>query len=123
MPVLIFLADNNCEFAAVAQRNVPDQRAAVFDVIAVAVCAQIVVHPVQQLQIVGRIPVIHLLADIRILIPGKRCLVIPVIGDQPDLFVYDLLFHAFRNSSFGTAPCSFLPISIRTSHRSGSALE
>lgn len=31
MPVLIFLADNNREFAAVAQRNVPDQRAAVFD--------------------------------------------------------------------------------------------
>ena len=88
-----------------------------------AFTSSLFISPYQQLQIVGRIPVIHLLADIRILIPGKRCLVIPVIGDQPDLFVYDLLFYAFRNSSFGTASCSFLPISIRTSRRSGSALE
>ena len=41
----------------------------------------------------GGIPVIHLLDDVRVLIPGQRYFVVSVIGYQPDFTVYPSICH------------------------------
>ena len=131
MPVLKFLADHDRDLYIIAQGNVANQRTPVFYVVAAAVRVQIVVHAVQPLQIVGRISIVHLPAYIRILIPWERRGVVSVIGNQPDLIIYNTFFcHSKRSplqyspdTTLFSAHIRFLPISILTSRRSGSALD
>ena len=69
VPVLVFPTNHNCNFAVFAQRDIPDQNALIFDIVAITVRAQKIIHTVQQLYVVWRVPVIDLLADRQILIP------------------------------------------------------
>ncbi len=58
--------------------------------------AEIVIYPMKKLQIIGSIPVVDLLADIRILILRKGYGVISIIGNQLEFAVYDSLGHFRR---------------------------
>lgn len=85
VPVLVLLAHHNGDLAAGAQGDIPHQRAPVLDVPAVAVGAEIVVHPMQQRRVIGRVPVVHLLADVQVPVPRQRRGVVPVVRDQADV--------------------------------------
>ena len=94
VPVLVRLAHHNGNLAAGAQGDIPHQRAPVLDVPAVAVGAEIVVHPVQQRRVIGRVPVVHLLSDVQVLVPRQRRGVVPVVRDQADVLINGAYCHA-----------------------------
>ena len=80
MLVLERFAYHNGNFRIILQGNIPDQFALVFDIVAVSVGAQIIVHAVQKFHIVWCIPVIQLLADVPVPIPQQGHRIIPIIG-------------------------------------------
>lgn len=69
MLVLVFFANHNGYLTAVTQGNIPYQHTVVFYIIAIAMCAEIIIHAVQQFRIVWLVPIVHLLTYIQILIP------------------------------------------------------
>lgn len=92
MLVLVFFANHNGYLTAVTQGNIPYQHTVVFYIIAIAMCAEIIIHAVQQFRIVWLVPIVHLLTYIQILIPWKRCGIVAVIGYKSDFFIYDSFF-------------------------------
>ena len=62
MPVLVFPADHDGELAAISQRHVAHQNAAVRYIIACPVCAQILIHGVEPLARINMVDVIDLAA-------------------------------------------------------------
>ena len=95
MPVLVFLADDDGDFLVLPQGDVAHQYALVLNIIAVAVDAQVIIHVMQGFQVVGVIDVIHLFADVQVLVPGKGNLVVAIVRNQADVVVNNAYFHAY----------------------------
>lgn len=49
---------------------------------------------VQQRRVIGRVPVVHLLADVQVLVPRQRRGVVPVVRDQADVLINGAYRHA-----------------------------
>ena len=56
MAVLVCFANYDGDLAVIPQRDIPHQRAVIFDIVARPVCAEVVIHAVQQVHIVGGCP-------------------------------------------------------------------
>ena len=85
--ILKGLCDDNVDFTAGLQAHIDAQGGLILDVESIPVGVQIVIHALEELQIVWRAPVVHLLAQAEILIPGQGGGIVRVIGDEPELGV------------------------------------
>ena len=100
MPVLVFLADDDGHLFVLPQGNVTHQGSLVLNVVAIPVGRQVVVHVVQGFHIIGMVNIIHLFADVQVLVLGKRNLVVAIVGNEADVRIYNTNIHRRGSPSF-----------------------
>ena len=83
--ILVLLADDDGQLACCPQADVTTKHTPILDIKQFPVCVQIMIHPLQQWQIINEVPVIYLFAELCILIPRKCCIVGRIIRNKPDV--------------------------------------
>ena len=83
--ILVLLADDDGQLAGRPQADVTTKHTPILDIKQFPVCIQIMIHPLQQRQIINGVPVIYLFAELCILIPRKCCIVGRIIRNNPDV--------------------------------------
>ena len=83
--ILVLLADDDGQLACRPQADVTTKHTPILDIKQFSVRVQIMIHPLQQRQIINGVPVIYLFAELCILIPRKCCIVGRIIRNKPDV--------------------------------------
>ena len=79
MLILVLLANYNGNFRIISKGYITHQYSFILNIVALSMSAEIIIHSMQKRYIIRLVPVVDLPANIQILIPRKRCLIIPVV--------------------------------------------
>ena len=85
MTILILLTNYNGEFPGGLQADIAAENTVILDIEQIAMSIQIVVHPLQSVQIVNSVSIIHLFAENGVLIPWQGSGVVVIVGDEGDV--------------------------------------